>query len=194
MPNKDRLYAVYSAMKQRCYSPKNPSYKFYSRRNITVCQEWLDSFQTFKDWALLNGYDYSKNRKEQSLDRIDNSKGYSPDNCRFVTHSENCKNTIRNIWIEYNGERKVLNDWSKQLGIPIETLRRRYLKGESAEMILFGEKFHSHKSNTGIKGISFRNKTVPQYVVHINHKYIGCKRTLEEAIELKENYIKCQSN
>lgn len=180
----DRLYHLYSAMKQRCYSPSNPSYKFYSRKNITVCQEWLDNFELFKEWALANGYDYSKSRKEQSLDRIDNSEGYSPDNCRFVTHSENCKNTTRNIWIEYDGKKKVLNDWSKETGIPVETLRRRLRRGLSVEEVFSSERF-IHKSNTGVKGVSFSNN---KYLVYIDHKYIGVRKTLEEAIKLKESF------
>lgn len=182
----DRLYHLYRGMKQRCYSPSNPSYKFYSKKNITVCDEWLNDFESFREWAIDNGYDYSKTRKEQSLDRIDNSKGYSPDNCRFVTHSENCKNTDRNIWIEFNGRRMVLNDWSRELGVPIETLRRRYKNGLPIKEVLYGEKLSSHKSNTGIKGVSLSNG---KYTVYIKHKYIGCRKTLNEAIELKERYI-----
>lgn len=176
----DRLYHLWRAMKYRCKTSK-----YYINRNIKVCELWMTDFDAFKKWALNSGYDYSKSRKEQSLDRIDNSKGYSPDNCRFVTHSENCKNTIRNIWIEYDGKNQVLNDWSKELNIPLETLRNRYRKGLNAKEILFGEKFSSHKSNTGIKGISL---TSGKYVVYISQKYIGCRRTLNEAIELKEMY------
>ena len=182
----DRLYHLYCGIKNRCYSPKNPSYKYYSIRGITMCDEWLNDFQVFKEWALNNGYDYSKNRKEQSIDRIDNNKGYSPDNCRFVSHSDNCKNKSNNIWIEYNGQKMVLNDWSKELGIPIETLRRRYLKGLPVEEVLFGKKFASHKSNTGIKGISY---TYGKYVVYVSKKYVGCRKTLNDAIELKESVI-----
>lgn len=182
----DRLYHIYCGMKQRCYSDKNPSYKYYSRKGIKVCEEWLNDFEKFKEWALENGYDYGKSRKEQSLDRIDNSKGYSPHNCRFVSHSENCKNTTRNLWLEYDGKKKVLNDWSKELHIPIETLRWRYFKGLSAKEILYGEKYSTHKSNTGIKGISYSNN---KYCVYISHKYIGCRKTLEEAILLKESSL-----
>ena len=182
----DRLYWLYNGMKQRCYSEKNPSYKYYHRKGVEICKEWLNDFESFKEWALKNGYDYSKSRKEQSLDRIDNSKGYSPENCRFVTHSDNCKNTTRNIWIEYGGERMVLNDWSKKLGIPIETLRNRYRKGLPIKEVLYGEKLSSHKSNTGIKGISFSGG---KYLVYISRKYIGCRHTLAEAVELKERYV-----
>lgn len=182
----DRLYHLYCGMKQRCYSPRNPSYKFYSSKGITVCDEWLNDFYAFKKWALSNGYDYTKSRKEQSIDRIDNSKGYFPSNCRFVSHSENCKNTSRNIWIEYGGKKQVLNDWSIELGIPFDTLKKRLKKGLPIEEILFGEKFSSHKSNTGVKGISFSRGI---YMVYVSHKYVGSRKTLDEAIELKESVL-----
>lgn len=181
----DRLYHLYCAMKQRCYSPKNPSYKYYSKKGITVCQEWIDNFEAFREWALENGYDYSKSRKEQSLDRMNNDEGYSPSNCRFVTHSENCKNTTRNVWLEYNGERKVINDWSKETGIPIETIRRRLGRGLTPDKVLANEKFLG-RSNTGVKGISRHRNS---YVVYVDHKYIGSRQKLEDAILLKEGYI-----
>lgn len=139
--NNNRLYYLYYGMKERCYNPKHPSYKYYSEKGITICDEWLNDFDAFAEWALNNGYDYSKNRKEQSIDRIDNNKGYSPDNCRFITHKENCQNNSRNKWLEFNGKRLNLSDWSKELNIPIETIRARLRKGLSTEEILSTEKF-----------------------------------------------------
>ena len=183
----DRLYHVYCGMKQRCYSEKNPSYKFYHEKGITVCDKWLSDYESFRSWALNNGYDYSKSRKEQSLDRIDNFKGYSPDNCRFVTHSENCKNTTRNVFLTHNGKTMVLNDWSKETGIPIETLRRRMSKTADSERILCSER-NSFRSNTGIKGISFDKKN-NRYTFYWKHKYIGVRKTLEEILSLREEYL-----
>lgn len=185
----DRLYHVWQGMKERCSINANTiNSKWYSDKGISVCNEWKDDFLCFRKWAIDNGYDYTKNRKEQSLDRIDNSKGYSPDNCRFVTHSENCKNTSRNIWITSNGKTLCLNDWSKELGISLETLRKRYIKGLSVEEILYSPKFATHKSNTGVKGISLIKKT-GQYIVRDNHKYLGVAHSLEDAILIKERYI-----
>lgn len=172
-------------MKQRCYSPKNPSYKYYSAKKITVCKEWLESFEAFKRWALENGYDYEKSRKEQSLDRMDNAKGYSPNNCRFVSHSENCLNTDRNVYLTADGITKTLSEWSKETRLPIETIRQRMMKTDDVKIILEKEKM-AHRSNTGIKGIS-KNK-YGRYVVYIKHQYIGSYRTLSEAITMKEKH------
>ena len=56
-------------------------------RGIHICEEWKSEFTNFYDWAISHGYTESL-----ELDRIDNDKGYSPDNCRWVTHKENCNN------------------------------------------------------------------------------------------------------
>ena len=83
----NRLYSTYVGMKGRCHSPSHGNYPHYGGRGITVCQEWRDSFRAFKQWALQNQY-----RDGLQLDRIDNDQGYSPENCRFVTASENQRN------------------------------------------------------------------------------------------------------
>lgn len=184
----DRLHHVYYGMISRCYNEQNPSYKYYSKNNITVCDEWINDYLKFKEWALLNGYDYSKTRKEQSLDRIDNSKGYSPENCRWVSHSENCKNTTRNIWLTYNGKTMVMEDWSKEIGLSRSTIKMRLENGLSVKEILSPQKRPSKISNTGIKGIScLKNRGI--YQVVWKGKYIGVRKTLEEAIKLKEEYL-----
>ena len=82
-----RLYSIWESMKARCYYKKHNKYKDYGGRGITVCEEWKNSFESFRDWALQNGY-----KDNLTLDRINNNKGYLPENCRWVTQSEQCKN------------------------------------------------------------------------------------------------------
>ena len=73
-----RLYPVWHAMKQRCTNPNHNRYKNYGGRGITVCEEWLDVKNFIEDM-------YPSYMEGLSLDRIDNDKGYSPDNCRWTT-------------------------------------------------------------------------------------------------------------
>ena len=81
-----RLATEWYAMRERCRR-NIPHFKYWAGRGIKVCEEWENSFESFRDWALGNGY-----KDNLTLDRIDNDKGYSPDNCRWVTKAEQNKN------------------------------------------------------------------------------------------------------
>ena len=79
-----RLYRIWKKMKSRCSNLNDPDYQqYYGSRGITVCDEWLHNFQAFHDWAMSHGYS-----DELTIDRMDNDKGYSPDNCRWATAEE----------------------------------------------------------------------------------------------------------
>ncbi len=89
--NKTRLYNIYSGMKQRCYNPSSQPYPLYGGRGITICDEWVgdNGLQNFFDWSLSHGYN-----ENLTIGRIDSSKGYSPDNCQWITQSENSKRSF----------------------------------------------------------------------------------------------------
>lgn len=105
------LYKAYNAMKARCNNENNPNYFRYGGRGIKVCDEWA-SYEPFKKWAISNGH-----KKGLTLDRKDNNDGYSPENCRWVTHRENMRNRSNSIiWNTPEGEFKTLADASSHYG------------------------------------------------------------------------------
>ena len=81
-----KLYQRWAAIKQRCCNPNCKRYKDYGGRGITLSEEWME-YEPFYDWAITHGYE-----EGLDIDRIDNDKGYSENNCHFVTRSENNRN------------------------------------------------------------------------------------------------------
>ena len=134
MGTNSRLSRIYDNMKKRCYSTTNPSYKDYGGRGITICSEWLNSEKVhnknatkgwiaFQYWAMTNGYNSTL-----TLDRIDNSKGYSPSNCRWVSMETQCNNKRSNHCITYNGQTKTLAEWCKTLNLSYDRTKQRINK------------------------------------------------------------------
>ena len=128
-----RLYRIYNGMKQRCGNPNFAEYKNYGGRGIKVCEEWNKSsgLKEFSEWALKNGY-----RDDLTLDRIDVNGNYSPENCRWIPLREQFKNTTRNVFVNYNGERMIISDFSRLTGIDHRVVSRDLKKGFSIEEII----------------------------------------------------------
>lgn len=106
----NKTYKTWVEMKMRCTNPNNHAYKYYGGRGIKVCERWLNSFANFLA-------DMGERPKEMWLDRIDNNKGYSPDNCRWATVEEQCNNRRSNLIYHYNGKSQTLMQWCKELNI-----------------------------------------------------------------------------
>lgn len=86
-----RLFNIWSCMKQRCNNPNHTAARWYHEKGIRVCKEWENDFYSFQTWAYSNGY-----FDDASIDRINPNGNYSPDNCRWITLTENRKRAIRN--------------------------------------------------------------------------------------------------
>ena len=112
-----RIYSIWEGMCQRCYNPNCPSYYRYGGRGITICDEWKNNPVAFIKWAYCSGYDDTLSPKECQIDRIDNDKGYSPENCRWVDSKTNSRNMSRCHIIEYHGEKRHWLEWCEVLGI-----------------------------------------------------------------------------
>ena len=125
-----RLYTIYLGMKSRCSDPSNASYKNYGAKGIQICQDW-NSFQSFKEWALNNGYS-----ENLTLDRIDSTGHYEPSNCRWIDFKVQQNNRTNNHIIEFNGEKKTLQEWSEIYNIKWTTLYKRLQSGWSIEKTL----------------------------------------------------------
>lgn len=121
--NNTRLYSIWGSMKSRCNNSRLSSYKIYGGRGITVCDEWAKDFMTFYNWSMANGY-----QDNLTIDRIDNNKGYMPDNCRWVTFEQQCNNRRTNIVFEYNGEKHNLMQWCKLLNLDYKFIHNRIYK------------------------------------------------------------------
>jgi len=91
LAHKHKLYSVWNGMKERCANPNNNRYHCYGGRGIAVCENWINSFENFYNWAIENGY-----KEGLSIDRINNNGNYELSNCRWTTVKEQANNRRTN--------------------------------------------------------------------------------------------------
>jgi len=128
--SKTPTYNSWHNMINRCYIESHEAYKYYGGRGITVCDRWLNSIENFIE-------DMGYRPKGKTLDRIDNNKSYSKENCRWATPVQQLNNRRCSVFYEYNGERKTIKEWSIEKEIPYDRLRERIKKlGWSIEKAL----------------------------------------------------------
>lgn len=124
MASKNRLYNIWINMRMRC----KHNGKYWGAKGIKVCEEWED-FKVFQKWALEHGY-----TENLTIDRMDSSKDYCPENCRWATYKQQANNTSRNRIIVINGEARNLNEWLKIYNtVTKSTVFKRVRKGWSFE-------------------------------------------------------------
>lgn len=115
-----RLYSIWKGIKSRCNNPNNQAYEYYGAKGVRVCDEWKESFETFKNWSVQNGYS-----DNLTIDRIDTNGNYEPSNCRWVSMEDQNKNKTSNVILTYNNESHTLSEWSQITGIHRKTIKSR---------------------------------------------------------------------
>ena len=125
-----RLQRIWFNIKKRCRNPNYPEYEYYGGRGIDICDEWYNDFSLFAEWAMNNGY-----ADNLTIDRKDNSKGYTPDNCQWTTPAVQSINKRNNIHVIYHGEKTVCHRLAKRLGISHRRCKRMILSGMSGDEI-----------------------------------------------------------
>lgn len=117
-------YSVWKAMRKRCNNPSDKHYSRYGGRGVKVCDRWNDFRFFLEDMG-------ERPSPEHQIDRIDNEKGYSPENCRWATATQNARNTSRNRLITLGDETHCLSEWAEIKGINVKTINTRLNLGWS---------------------------------------------------------------
>lgn len=115
-------YAAWYGMRDRCCNPAHPAFKNYGGRGIAVCERWSQFENFFADMGPRPGKGYS-------LDRIDNSLGYGPDNCRWADWITQGRNRRNNQLLTHKGETLFIPDWAQRTQLGVETIRQRLARG-----------------------------------------------------------------
>lgn len=112
-----RIAQVFSHMKDRCNNPNNPRYPSYGGRGIKICPEWEDNPAAFYEWAYANGFREDAEYGETTIERNDNNRGYSPENCSIKPLKDQANNRRTSLFITHNGVTKTLAQWRDLLGM-----------------------------------------------------------------------------
>lgn len=131
--SKHPLYHVLADMIQRCHNSNDKGFAGYGARGIYVCDEWQNNKAAFVEWGLKNGY-----KPGLQIDRIDNDRGYNPDNCRFVTPIENSNNKRNTVKTVFHGKLMSCFEIAKKYGVRQDLIRNRIRKGFKNDDLIQG--------------------------------------------------------
>lgn len=159
-----KMYAVWHNMMNRCYEKTDKSFRWYGAIGIKVCKRWGKMENFFAD--MQDGF-----KEGLTLERKNSKKDYCKTNCRWATTSEQARNKKNNIFIEINGVKKVVTDWSKELGGEGKLVGARLLSGWSPERAATTPAKKKRKKQ---ENLTYNGKTktlsewAKEYGLHIN--------------------------
>ena len=178
-------YKIWDSMRQRCHNPNNKKYHLYGARGITVCEEWRNSFEAFyRDMG-------PKPTPNHSIDRRENDKGYSKENCRWVTQKEQNNNKGNNLNFTYQGKTQNLMQWSQELGFNYHNVKYRIHNGMLFEVAIQIDKIVKDSKLT-LNGVtkSIQSWCKDNGVKFTTFRYrINSGWTFEEALTLIEKKL-----
>ena len=131
--NNERIGKIFNCMISRCSNINDKDYRWYGAKGVEVCAEWRNNPLKFEEWAITHGY-----RDNLTIDRIDSAKDYSPENCRWITLSENTRRAGKVNWITVNDITLTGRQWSEKFSLGINTVNkfiREYGLDKTKELI-----------------------------------------------------------
>lgn len=127
--NPHPLYSIWQGMRRRCLNPKSRMWNDYGGRGITICDRW-NSFHAF-------AADMGERPPGYSLDRIDNDKGYSPENCRWATRQQQQRNQRRAVYVVIDGVQHRAIELAEVAGVKTDTILERVKRGLPFDQVVY---------------------------------------------------------
>jgi hypothetical protein len=201
-----KIYKTYQKIKERCYNKNSRNYHNYGGRGITICQEWLDDFQVFYDWAMANGYNENAKRGECTIERKDVNGNYCPENCCFVNQSIQSRNTRNQLHEDVGVFLCKCGTWQatitknyKQIYLGKFKTKEQAIQARKQAKIDYWvndnpppkHKALNSTNTSGHKGVSLNKKT-GKYEAYSRksgkQKHLGLFSTISEAVQARDDY------
>lgn len=177
--NKDRkrLKGIWYLMKDRTINPKNIAFKHYGGRGIKVCSEWFNSFESFYEWSMSNGY-----KENLTIDRIDNDGDYEPSNCRWADRYTQANNRRNNIIVSVEGEKLTLAQYCRERNLNRKSIYQKEVIRRQKGITTRSEYLKKEQDKTLAK-VELLRQTMQQFP-----GYSNCK--LAAVMNISEAYVR----
>lgn len=171
---KTPTYQSWTSMRSRCQNPAYHAFSLYGGRGIVICKRWGD----FRNFLSDMG---ERPSMQHTLDRINPNKGYSPSNCRWADKKTQARNRRCMVHISYQGKSQTLADWADATGLPLTTIKMRYLRGLSPKQILGAPKRTPERVAFGGELITY-----PELARRVGMSYITLRWRIRKGWSLSE--------